>query len=68
MRFKATVWNSMDRFSEDDDGSCSENFEICVEAKDRETLRKIKNDMVCIVEIRTRVKKRKKVTKKGKKA
>jgi predicted aminopeptidase len=59
MKFKGLVFCSQDRFCEHDDGTFSDVFEILVHTKDQEKLLKIKGDMHCTLEFKTKKKKAK---------
>jgi hypothetical protein len=52
MRFNGVILGSLDGYDEKDDGSCWDDFCICIRAKNRKELEKIKEDMECVIELR----------------
>lgn len=51
MKFKGEFWEATDRFEENADGSCSDVFEVYIEAGSREELAKLRNRVKCTIEV-----------------
>ena len=51
MKYKGEIFGINDSYNEDDDGTCRNIFEVYIEAKDRKTLEKLKNNTRVKIEI-----------------
>ena len=49
--YQGFIWGTCDRYEEEDDGSCSNVFEIYIKAPNREELDKLRKDLNVTVTI-----------------